>query len=477
MYFALKPDCYFRKYDDIGYISRPIIGIEEVVDEYGAMFLEQLQYEPRKIDDIAKGLICSFSKIDISDLKKDILSFLGRLSEDGFLNCSKTLHEFKNEGFEYSTLKGRLAYKNLELRPEGSSEIFLSEYSKKKPFLQTFHIELTSKCNERCIHCYIPHEKKDTEIESDVMFRAIRQCKDLGVMTIVFSGGEPMLHPHFCDFLKCAKELDFNVTILTNLTLLNDEIIEALKYKHVSCVNVSLYSMEPDVHDAITTVKGSFEKTKKNILRLIDNNVAVQINCPIMKQNKNSFHEVINWGQDHKCSVVTDYVIMARSDRTIENLENRLSKEEVRKAIEKIAENSVVFQASIEKESEVKRGPVADANDRVCGVGLSTLCMVANGDIYPCAGWQQYVCGNIKNISLSEIWHSAPQIEYLRGLRMRDFKKCMGCEDYQYCLMCVSRNYNESSQGSMFDIPQITCDAAHAHHAVVSELKRSISKR
>lgn len=473
MFFALKTDCYFRRYGDIGYISRPIIGMEEVVDEYGSIFIEQLQYLPREIDDIVDKLADFFYDVDSFVLKTDALSFYMQLWKDGFLNASETLQEFRNDGFDYSTLKGRLAYKNLHSQNEQSSEIFLSEYSKGKPFLQNFHIELTSKCNERCIHCYIPHEKKDTDIEYDLMMNVLNQCKEMGVMTLVFSGGEPMLHPNFCKFLKCAKDLDFNVTILSNLTLLNDEIIAALKYKHIACVNVSLYSMEPEVHDAITTVKGSFEKTKNNILRLIDNNIAVQINCPVMKQNKNSFHEVIIWGQDHKCSVVTDYIIMGRSDCTIDNLNNRLSKDDMRYVIEKIAENNVFFRTDLKTEGVFATCKTANdnANERVCGVALSTMCMVANGNVYPCAGWQQYICGNINNTSLQEIWEYSPEIKYLRGLRLRDFKQCVNCDDYKYCLMCVSRNYNESCTGSMFDIPQITCDAARIYHEVVDEVR------
>lgn len=476
MFFALKPDCYFRRYGDIGYISRPIIGMEEVVDEYGAIFIEQLQYLPRNIDDIANDLFSYFCEVDISELKEDVLSFFVRLSEDGFLNTSETLQDFKNDGFDYSTLKGRLAYKHLNSRAEESSEIFLTEYSKEKPFLQTFHIELTSKCNERCIHCYIPHEKKDTDIEYSLMMKVLDQCKEMGVMTVIFSGGEPMLHPNFCEFLKYAKDLDFNVTVLTNLTRLTDEIVEALKYKHVACVNVSLYSMDADIHDSITTVKGSFELTKNNILKLVENNIAVQINCPVMKQNKETFYEVINWGQEHKCAVVTDYVIIAKSDRSTDNLDNRLSKEELRYVVEKIAENNFAFKANLKNDGFDAGGKTASAvkDGRVCGVGLSTMCMVAKGNVYPCAGWQQYVCGDINKTSLKEIWNDSPEINYLRGLRLRDFPKCVGCPDFKFCLMCVGRNYNESQNGSMFDIPQITCDAANVHHAVVEELKKNV---
>ena len=282
MYFALKSDCYFRKYENIGYISRPIIGIEEVVDEIGSIFLEQLEYEPKSIECLAEKLCRIFKDVDCDSIKEDALEFYKRLSEYDFLNESDVWENFKDEAFDYSTLKGRLAYKNVHSRNEQSSEIFLSAYSKENPFLQNFHIELTSKCNERCIHCYIPHEQKNTDIEFDLMMDVLEQCKEIGVMTLVFSGGEPMLHPNFCDFVRRAKDLDFNVTILSNLTILNDEIISVLKYRHVSCVNVSLYSMDADVHDEITTVKGSYEKTKNNILKLIANNIAVQINCPIM---------------------------------------------------------------------------------------------------------------------------------------------------------------------------------------------------
>lgn len=476
MYFALKPDCYFRRYDAIGYISRPIIGIEEVVDENGAIFLERLEYQPKNIDDIVRELVEYFPDINIAELKKDAFSFYMDLRNDSFINASNTLQDFKNDGFDYSTLKGRLAYKHIHSRTEESSAIFLEEYSKKTPFLQTFHIELTSKCNERCIHCYIPHEKKDTDIEYDLMLKALNQCKSMGVMTVIFSGGEPMLHPDFCDFFKYAKDLDFNVTVLTNLTMLNEEIITALKYKHVACVNVSLYSMDPVIHDSITTVKGSFERTRNNILKLIENNIAVQINCPIMKQNRDSFYDVINWGQDHKCSVVTDYVIMAKSDRTTENLNNRLSNEELEYVIEKIADNSTVFQSNVraEKIYGLNDENLASPESRVCGVGLSTLCMIATGEIYPCAGWQQYVCGNLNDTTLEKIWMESSAVTYLRGLRLKDFKQCVGCKDYKYCLMCMSRNYNESKKGSIFEIPEITCDAAHAHHKIIEKLKKSM---
>lgn len=476
VYYSLKSDCFFRRYGTIGHICRPIIGIEQIFDEYGCIFLECLGYSPLSLDEITNRILQSLEGDEV-EVKKDADTFYSALYEDGFLNKGKTIEETKDAGFSYSTLKGR-QYRDFSEKAKNSSASYLVEYSKKYPFLQTFHIELTSKCNERCIHCYIPHEKKDTDIEYDLMMDVLDQCKSLNVMNLIFSGGEAMLHPSFCDFLIRAKDLDFNVTVLTNLTLLNDDIIAALKYKHIAGVNVSLYSMDPQVHDSITCIKGSFQKTKSNILRLIYNNVPVQINCPIMTQNKTSFYEVIKWGQDNKCAVITDYIIMARYDRTNDNLENRLRKDDIKSVIEKIAEYSIPFQENIENNNGIAECRLGGAQpeERICGVALSTMCMVSNGNVFPCPGWQQYVCGNVRESSLKELWLNSKAINYLRTIRVKDFKKCVGCEDYEYCLMCVGQNYNESKDGSLFDIPQITCDAARINHFIVQELRQHTSK-
>lgn len=468
MYFALKTDCYFRRYGDIGHLIRPIVSMEIAVDESGAILLEQLNYEPRNINEIVEKAFLYFSGVSSEQLTEDAKLFLLQLAKDGFLNFAPDLEKFKQDGFEYRTLEGKLANRKINAQLEESSARFLGDYFKENPFLETFHIELTSKCNERCVHCYIPHEKKDTDISEDLMIDVLNQCKKMGVLTVIFSGGEPMLHPQFCKFLRYAKDLDFNVTILSNLTLLTDEIIDSLKYRHCSCVNVSLYSMIPEVHDKITNLRGSFDKTKNNILRLIENDIAVQINCPIMQQNKDSFQDVIIWGQDHKCSVITDYLITARYDRTTDNLDNRITLDDLHEVITKLLDNDVVLQSNIDSSPVSPQSIMSiNENDKVCGVGMSTMCMVANGNVYPCAGWQYYVCGNLHDKSLEEIWNHSKEIDYLRNLRLRDFKDCVKCEDYNYCLMCMGRNSNESTDGSVFDIPQITCEAAKVHHSVV----------
>lgn len=464
MFYSLRPDCFFRKYDTIGYIGRPIVHAEEIVNQIGAIFLQYLTYEFQDFEEIVDKILCEFD-VDREEIRRDALFFFDKLVQDGFLYSTNQLTLIEKKEQVYSTLQYSLKSKTLQTECTESTAHFLSGYFKDHPLLSSVHFELTSKCNERCIHCFIPHENKCEIIDSHLMISILSQCKELGVLDVGFSGGEPMLHPQFCQFLRQAKDLDFNVTVLSNLTLLNDDIISALAYRHPSCVKASLYSMTPHIHDKITTLQGSQEITKKNIEKLVKIGIPVQINCPVLKQNKNSFEEVIEWGQNLGCTVSSDYLISAREDGTIDNLENRLTKCELAEVINKIINHNAALQSDIK---EMDFNQAYDPEELLCGVAVSALCIGSNGDVYPCAGCQRWLCGNANKSTIKEIWEDSPLLKHLRFIRRKDFQQCMECEDKNFCAMCMARNVNEDPNGDMFNIPEITCFAAKTYHRLAT---------
>jgi hypothetical protein len=188
-----------------------------------------------------------------------------------------------------------------------------------------------------------------------------------------------------------------------------DEIIAEMKANRLSSVQVSLYSMKADIHDSITKLPGSFLKTRDAILRLIENDIPLQISCPTMKRNKNCYVDVLNWAREHRVRAVTDYIMMAKYDRTTDNLDNRLSLEEVGKVINDIMGNDQVYQEEMKTADFGKADSRDTGNDIVCGVCVSSICMVANGNVYPCAGWQDYVVDNVRETPLREIWEKSPE--------------------------------------------------------------------
>jgi radical SAM protein with 4Fe4S-binding SPASM domain len=476
MLYRQKFDTFIRIYDDIGYITNQSNFGDRVVSQSGAIFLSVLSRVPQPLDALAEKIAKSFIGVGIDTIKQDAKEFYGMLEEDGFIISGETEEELssKDTRFSYKALEPKTIKRDFApviLRSGKSTQEFLEEYFKDKPKLTSMQIELTSKCNERCVHCYIPHENKITDMEPKLFYRVLEQCKEMGLLSLTLSGGEPMLHKNFCEFLRKCKEYDFSVNVLSNLTMLDDEIIAEMKTNRLSSVQVSLYSMNHEIHDAITQLKGSFEKTKNAILKLIENDIPLQISCPTMKQNKKCYVDVINWAKMLKIRAISDYIMMAKYDHTTQNLDNRLSLDEVGKVINDIIENDTEYQKQMKDVDIAKEEKRDISNDIVCGVCISSICMVANGNVYPCAGWQDYIVGNVKDTPLQKIWDSSPQVKYLRGLRKKDFPMCLKCEDKAFCAMCMVRNANENPNGDPLKINEHFCKVARLNRKIVLDWK------
>ena len=489
MFFKQKSDVIFRNYESFGYITdnrnfgykqtdnnENSIG-DKIVSQSGAVFLSVLGRKPQTLDELAKKINMQFMDIDIETIKNDAKEFYSMFEQDGFIVSGKTLQECeeKDTKFSYKTFEPEIGKKDFSpiiMRPKKSTEEFFEEYFKDKPQLTNLHIEITSKCNERCVHCYIPHDSKISDIEPDLFYDVLKQCKEMKLLHLTLSGGEPMMHKNFCDFLKKCREYDFSVNVLSNLTLLNNEIIAEMKMNRLLGVQVSLYSMNSKIHDKITQMKGSFEKTKNAILKLIETDVPLQISCPIMKQNKNCYKDVLIWAKKHKIHAGTDYVMIARYNHTTQNLSNRLSINEIEEVFNDLILNDTKYLEQIEIEAETKKNITPD--DIVCSICHSSICIADNGNVYPCASWQDYIVGNVKETPLKKIWDNSEKVQYLRSLHKKDFPKCIQCPEKEFCTMCMVRNANEHPRGDPLAVNEYFCNIAKLNRKIVLEWKEKL---
>jgi radical SAM protein with 4Fe4S-binding SPASM domain len=188
-------------------------------------------------------------------------------------------------------------------------------------------------------------------------------------------------------------------------------------------------------------------------------------------QNKDDYSDVLRFAQKNKLHAVADFIMMGRYDHSTDNLENRLTLEESEKVVRDIVENDIIYQALLKSVEFDNFRTEDESEERICGVGLDSLCIVSNGNCYPCADWQGYVLGNASETPLKEIWENSPNVKYLRSLRKRDFPKCLKCPDKSFCAMCMVRNANENPEGDPLKINEHFCKVAAINKKVVLDWK------
>ncbi len=351
-----------------------------------------------------------------------------------------------------------------------STADFFSWYFREHPQIHSFQIELTSRCNERCRHCYLPGTRSMTELETPLVMSLLDQLAEMGTLGLTLSGGECLLHPDFIPILRRARELDFSISVLSNVTLLNNEILAALKEANLNLLQVSIYSMAPEEHDWVTRLPGSHEKTLQNIERLIAADVPVQISCPTMRKTYKSYRKVLEWAYSHGIKGYTDYIMMARTDGSTDNLDNRLSLDETEELLRDIVNVDREYRAILDANIPFELTP----DSPVCGAGTDSMCVAASGEFYPCSGFQGYPLGNAHNQTIRDVLENSEALKKLRPVRQRDFEKCMTCEAKPFCSMCMVRNLNET--GDIFTVSQHFCDVAFLNKRIVENYRKNTAR-
>ncbi len=459
MYFLKSPNIIYRDYPEFGYLtdnrsfgydtaakSNKKIG-ERLISKVGSIFYSVLTEQPQTPAEIAEKLSNVFPGIPLSNLENDAQEFLSGLSKDGFVKQIKYKDNISEDvWFSYNNTEPFIIDENVNNEVDDSfdSNLFV-EYR-----LTRLHLSVSSACNERCIHCYFPDHIKEGIMPKALFIKIIEQCKELNVLNITISGGEPLLNPNIAFFLSLCRENNFSVNLLSNLIFLNDDIINEFKITPLLGIQTSLYSLDEDVHDSITGIKGSCARTKKAIEKLYDLNIPMQINCPIMKQNRNSYREVLNWAKSLNIEASGDYMLFGCFDGSRKNLHCRLDLPEI---------ESLLLEGKSENISYDKNETSNRAS--ICPVCYSSLCISPLGKVYPCEGWQSYTLGDINHSSIREIWENSSDVLALRSLTIKDFPKCENCKDKEYCSICLIRNVNESKTLDHKDINPYFCSVAN----------------
>lgn len=485
MLIKQSKNTFIRFFFGKGYITNQLTRFDRIYNETGADFLKQISREAKNIERIIDDLKELYGdSISRDDLKIEFMNFVNDLVSTKFLIIGENEKELEEKDIDFSysidnpkTLAINFSQETID-KIEDNTQTYILESTQRIPHLNAIQFELTGRCNERCIHCYLNNEKKDfgIDIPLEKIKELIDEFSNNQGLQVTLSGGELLLHKDIKEIINYCRQKDMMITLLSNMIALTNELVSIIKQANVSLIQISLYSMDPEIHDYITTVKGSFYRTKSAIERLVESDIPVVISCPIMKANLHSYRDVIIYAQSLKCKCNTDFIMMAQSDLNTSNLENRLSIDETEELFKDVIELDYeymdkldsVLPPSLEKKKNLERFKKLP----LCGAAINHCCIGSNGDVFPCPGWQGKPLGNVFNQSLMDIWNYSQAAKEIRAVTEGDFPQCINCEAQDYCARCLVRNFNESG-GDMFKINEHFCKVAFLNKRLVEEYRET----
>ena len=296
--------------------------------------------------------------------------------------------------------------------------------------------ELTYNCNERCKHCYCVQSDRE-ELTNEEIKKILDDLYDMGVFEVTFTGGDLFTRKNVFDILDYAYKKNFLINIFTNGIALTDSNIIQLKSLHIKSIHFSIYSANPDKHDAFTQVRGSFNKTTEVIKKCVLLGIPVNIKTCILNYNENEIDKIMALAKDLGTTIQLSLAVNAKNDGDKSPTQFRLSNVDRYVKIMKTVNKNMVIHCSNDFNL------VRDYDGEICGAGKRSISINPYGDVYPCNALL-IKCGNLRKSNIKDIWENSEELKRVRNLRMTQVKGCENCSDKEYCNFCPGSALTET---------------------------------
>lgn len=355
--------------------------------------------------------------LDQQQAKKDTVNFLQEAAGMGFISAEFVDSDHIIHGID-----------------DGENVLLTIEMKAIKhliPFAVTF--ETTYSCNERCIHCYMERNLPSLRLHEIKII--LEQIAQEGCLFVSFTGGEFFTRLDALKIIEHASKLHFCIDILSNGTLINKEIAGTLTVNPVRRVQISLYGANPETHDFITCLRGSFLKTIHAIEILKERSMKVEIAFPMMRHNFKERYAVKQLAESMDCVISPSPIITARNDGSKDTHSLRLTNGQLVQFLEDKDFSSLYVGRKPFQDHQFYLSISNLLEAAPCYSGFNNCAITPSGKILPC-NQLLYEVGNLKKATFSEIWHNSSRLQYLRGLKIKDLTTCSECKNIRHCSRC-----------------------------------------
>lgn len=435
-------------------------------------------FEDLSADVVGYLLIAGRNKrIDICKITNDltidedsVCLFFDKLEKEGLVSFCNKLDDL------LVTTQNKCRYEHSDRSKYIQKEADDAEYdyqkrSKSKIF--SVLIELTYNCSEKCIHCYNPGASRNDE---EICLRNINneltlaEYKDIidqlykeGLVRVTLSGGDPFSKGLIWDLVQYLFSKDIVFDIYTNGQGLYGKEEKLAQY-FPATVGISLYSNIPEIHDRITRIPGSWNKTMCVIEKLAALKIPTSIKCCIMRINCKTYRGVIEIAKKYSAVLQLECNIFDSMDGDeCVSKYLRLTPNEL-KIVLRDKDNPLY--TGLELKNNGAR--TFDDNKNVCAAGYSGFCLTPDGKLTLCVSFQSEI-GDLRKEKVKDVLIKKELIRW-RKCTFSDYKECGKKEFCKYCSLCPGLNF--AKNGSPFVPSDNNCYMARIRHELVEALKK-----
>ena len=319
-------------------------------------------------------------------------------------------------------------------------------------------LALTYGCNNHCAHCYNEPGRGKTPLGFEQWKNVLEKLDQIAIPHVVFTGGEPTMVPFLSELISYADQLGIVSGLNTNGRLLrNEALVEKLKSASLDHVQITLESVDPEIHDAMVGVKGAWEETVAGIRMAIARHIHINTNTTLLTHNAST--ESIRRLSDFlaELGVMTfglNALIYSGKGKDVDSGIKADQLPELLDAAKTSAEKNGQHLLWYTPTQYCLFDPVAsDVGYKSCSAAKYSMCIEPDGNVLPCQSWYEPV-GNILTNTWEEIWN-APICIHLRNKEYMPVI-CHGCESFDLCTCGCPLELKENTKNvyPRFSLPE-----------------------
>ncbi len=294
-------------------------------------------------------------------------------------------------------------------------------------------------CNNNCSHCYNePGRRTMPSVSSADWRRILRKLFDIGVPYVIFTGGEPTLHPDIVELISCADNLGQITGMNSNGRRLADvDFAIRLQESGLDHIQITLNSHRPEVHNQIVGAE-AYQETIRGLRNALAAGLHTITNTTLTQGNVHEALEMV----DFLCGLgVSTFAMngMIHSGCGVRH-DGTVTESQLPPVLEKVKERAAEYGMRFlwyTPTEYCRLSPIGlGLGPRTCNAGEYSICIEPNGDVLPCQSYYQSA-GNILDDPWDEIWNS----ELFRSFRYRREdpqaaglpEECWNCELLRIC--------------------------------------------